>query len=410
MKKNKLAVCTILTLVFSLTVLGASAMTTDSSENPLDVSGFLSITQEDYDTGFINYADSESTLSLPVPYGVDKVSDAVGSVYDQDTKIPISNVTITIQSTNSDDPITIVTDSDGRFHVTGLNDGYYTWSLTHESYEDAEYENYDVCAGEGTAIFSFYMSNVAPIQKRAYEAEDLSNPDDIPNTISEEGIAPLSFTGTPQLSSFTVGVGAKSNGSGGTSTKVNRYNYLAYVVSSEALGYYQCTGKGMTDAQIKQYFAAQAVASNSFLEFAAQKGGNHSSYTVCDSANCQRYDTTKTTTFTIGAVSYITTNIAGDRYYPIQVYKKNNRYDYIYPAFFAHCDGNTVKYPSSSGDNHPELQSVPCTDLMGPHSSVYGNGWGLCQEGAAYRAKQGSSYMNILSYYYDSTVTLVCPE
>lgn len=40
---------------------------------------------------------------------------------------------------------------------------------------------------------------------------------------------------------------------------------------SEALGYYQCTGFGMSDSQIKQYFAAQAVASNTFLEWCVVK-------------------------------------------------------------------------------------------------------------------------------------------
>lgn len=161
----------------------------------------------------------------------------------------------------------------------------------------------------------------------------------------------------------------------------------------------------MTDTQIKNYYAAQAVAANTMLEYVSAVSHKHASdgYTICDTTHCQRYDTTKTTKFVIDGVGTVCYRINGDWYSFIQVYKDNSKYKYIQGMYFAHCAGKT-----KTDSQDPSLKSVTCSDLNGPHTSISGHGKGLCQEGAAYKAKQGKSWQAILKYYYNSTTSLLC--
>lgn len=130
----------------------------------------------------------------------------------------------------------------------------------------------------------------------------------------------------------------------------------------------------------------------------------HSEFTVCDQPHCQRFDQTKTSEFVISAVATVCYRIGNDWYSNIQVYKSGNTYNYIYGAFFGRCSGATISYPGQ-----PALKSVACTNIDGSNE-LFGHGWGLCQRGAAYKAKQGSSWMDILKYYYTSTTSLLCPH
>lgn len=413
MKKVKsvslLLVCMILIYGISINALASSITDTvaEFDRDTPDFDGlFPSFTQKDYDADFRNYAMDSSVVDLSGGsslLSVDGISNAVGTVFDNVTEEPVRNATVTVCDSETNEVIiSINTDDNGRFQIWGLEDGIYNWTIEHQGYEIAHYNGYDVCAGDITSIFTFYMSCDVNINKEAHEhlhVEDEVNVASENASNVEERISLASFTAAPELSSFTVGVN-------GVAKTVERYTYLCYVVASEALGYYQCTGYGMSDTQIKQYYAAQAVASNTFLEWAAVGHSTHSGYTVCDSSHCQRYDTTKTTEFVISAVSTICYRIAGDWYSNIQVHKSGNSYNYIYGAYFAHCDGATVSYPGSS---QPALKSVSCTNIDG-NNYLSGNGWGFCQYGAAYKAKQGSSWLDILGYYYTSSTSLVCPH
>lgn len=68
-------------------------------------------------------------------------------------------------------------------------------------------------------------------------------------------------------------------------------------------------------------------------------------------------------------------------------------YDYIWGAFFSSCSGNGTKDHSTQ----PALKAVSCTDIA---TGAGGHRYGLCQMGAALRAKNGDSASNILLYYY----------
>lgn len=53
----------------------------------------------------------------------------------------------------------------------------------------------------------------------------------------------------------------------------------------------------------------------------------------------------------------------------------------------------------------PALKAVSCTDIA---TGVGGHRYGLCQMGAALRAKNGDSASNILLYYYTDCRIISC--
>lgn len=280
--------------------------------------------------------------------------------------------------------------------------------------EYAQYIGYDVCEGT-TTIFTFYMSEHEVLERESFYYQELYSNDEVAVDsdrsmdveIEERAHTVFSFSRVPTLSSFTVGVGANSAGNGGTATTVSRSSYLAHVVPNEAIGSWICKNTySMTDSQIKQYYAAQAVAACSFIEWAVHGDAKHSAYTVCDTSNCQKYDPTSTNVYAVEALALIYDTVSGNAYFTIMLYKPTSRtYDYIYPAYFLHCTGNTKTHST-----RPELQSVSCTDIDGTHSSYAGNGWGLCQKGAAQKAKEGDTYIEILQYYYTNVAVVVAFE
>ena len=76
-------------------------------------------------------------------------------------------------------------------------------------------------------------------------------------------------------------------------------------------------------------------------------------------------------------------------------------YDDIWGAFFSSCSGNGTKDHSTQ----PALKAVSCTDIA---TGAGGHRYGLCQMGAALRAKNGDSASNILLYYYTDCRIISC--
>ena len=56
------------------------------------------------------------------------------------------------------------------------------------------------------------------------------------------------------------------------------------------------------------------------------------------------------------------------------------------------------------------IQRVVKPMIQRKQQNLSGHGYGLCQEGAAHKAKKGSTWSSILSYYYRSTSSLMCPH
>ena len=417
MKNIKVTIISVLILSLLLSITATAQISSESTIDTntridIDLEGlFPTFTQEDYDAGFQNYASTSSLVNLSdetMEVNETGISNAIGTVFQNNTEEPISEATINVIDAETEISVAIVqTDDEGRFQIIGLPDAVYNWEVSCEGYEIAKYNGYDVCAGEITSIFTFYLSDTEKISKTCnaghneIAVENVEMEDSLTNETKSEydtqTVSTASFTSTPTLSSFTVGVN-------GIATTVSRYTYLTYVVASEALGYYQCQNYNMTDAQIMNYYAAQAVAANTFLEYAASVSNKHgSSYTVCNTTCCQTYDTTKTSEFVISGISSVCYRFAGDWYAYLQVYKSGSTYSYITGMYFAHCNGKT-----KTDSSDPSLKSVSCTNIDGS-TTLSGHGYGLCQYGAAYLAKQGTTWTSILSFYYNSTTSMFCP-
>lgn len=159
-----------------------------------------------------------------------------------------------------------------------------------------------------------------------------------------------------------------------------------------------------TSTQVSELYEAQAVAANTFLEYALSVYSNHSGkdYKVCSSSCCQVYDPTKVTEEAIDATANIFYTSGGKSKTDIVMYKPSSTtYDYIWGAFFSSCSGNGTKDHSTQ----PALKAVSCTDIA---TGAGGHRYGLCQMGAALRAKNGDSASNILLYYYTDCRIISC--
>lgn len=387
--------------------------------SPANVEGFESFNQSDYDSNFKNYADMDATLVLPMIVSEEevKISNVVGTVFCQETNEPIANAIVTVETAIDEKTVaSVTTDDKGRFQILGLAGGFYNWIVENDEYYTAKYIAYDICDGI-TTMFTFYMSNKETISRESFRSGDMALIEGNENLSIEESEnieqaksaleesteanhSTFSFSKIPTLSSFTVGMGASSSGKGGTAQVVNRTRYLVSVVTCESLGAWICEYTyGMSREQITQYYAAQAIAACSFIEWAVHGDAKHPGYTVCDQSDCQRYDPTRADQRAVEALATISDTFEGDTYYMIMLYRPTSRtYDYIYPAYFRHCNGAT-----RSNSVRPELKSVSCTDIDGTHSAISGNGWGMCQMGAANMAKNGYKYYEILQHYYYNT-------
>lgn len=193
MKKKPMKTGVIFLLLFLCLCFGisrTSAIATPGKDyDELDVSqaeqadlcydDFPSFTREDHASGFQDYADESATLMLPNGQtGEEAPSNAVGTVFDQDTQQPVSNAVLTVIHSETEDTVTVTTDETGRFQITGLPDGYYFWNLSHPDHRDASYRYYEVCAGAGTYIYTFYMSADSPISETSYNYLKFHGADD----------------------------------------------------------------------------------------------------------------------------------------------------------------------------------------------------------------------------------------
>ena len=188
---------------------------------------------------------------------------------------------------------------------------------------------------------------------------------------------------------------------------VERDQYLQAVVSSETYPINYYIGKGLTQKQAAEFYRAQAITSNSYVEHTRKVYSNHrgQDYTVCDTDHCQKYDPT--------LIHQAAVNAVASMYYIYSEYAEaalilhtpsTGKYDYIYAGFFSSCyNRGTDTHP-----NQPELKAVSCSDI----AEGYGHGshaYGLCQMGAANLAKRGYSAVQIVNYYYTDCVVKYCP-
>ena len=77
-------------------------------------------------------------------------------------------------------------------------------------------------------------------------------------------------------------------------------------------------------------------------------------------------------------------------------------YEYVYGTFFSSCYNKGTK---DYGTSEPTLKAVSCTDIA---TGYGGHRYGLCQMGAATRAKNGNSAADILLHYYTNGKIIPC--
>ena len=332
------------------------------------------ITQKDYDEGFQNYALSAATVDLAVS-----------------------------MHTFSNNNLANVVGEDGRFQIKNLPSGTYDWEINAAGYFAANYSNYDVDSADGTTIFTFYINDDFSVsQDREEIMHDIGGQTVLPSIIDRGNFATSSvaraMSSVPDVSN-SIAVYYNNQ----TKT-VDRETYIYTVLSSELYGKSYYTGKGLTSTQVSELYEAQAVAANTFLEYALSVYSNHSGkdYKVCSSSCCQVYDPTKVTEEAIDATANIFYTSGGKSKTDIVMYKPSSTtYDYIWGAFFSSCSGNGTKDHSTQ----PALKAVSCTDIA---TGAGGHRYGLCQMGAALRAKNGDSASNILLYYYTDCRIISC--
>ncbi|MGN0471612.1 MAG: accessory gene regulator B family protein [Lachnospiraceae bacterium] len=165
------------------------------------------------------------------------------------------------------------------------------------------------------------------------------------------------------------------------------------------------SNKGLTSTQITELYEAQAIAANTFLEYALSVYSSHSAsgYRVCSSAACcQKYDPTKVTQAAISATANIFYTYGGVSKTDIVMYRPTSAsYEYIWGAFFSSCGGNGTKDHATQ----PALRAVTCTDI---DAGFGGHRYGMCQMGAASKAKAGYSASYILMHYYTGCGIISC--
>lgn len=359
------------------------------------------ITQYDYENRFKNYALPEATVDIASKLrGVseDKLANVVGVVKDYNTDEMISGAIISV---NGED--IVVTGEDGRFQIKNIPSGTYDWQIDVNEYTVANYNNYDVDSADGTTIFTFYVNRDKEVVR---DREEIVHDDTDGQTVPPDTIS---------MGNYMISVNAKSMNSvpsvsdtvkvyyNNKTQSVNREEYIYTVLSSELYGTSYYESKGLTSSQVSQLYKAQAIAANTFLEYAMSVYSNHSSYDVCASTCCQVFDPTKVTEAAIDATEDIfITRSSGETVTKVVLHNpETSKYDYIWGAFFSSCEGNGTKTHSTQ----PALQAVSCTDI---ETGYGGHRYGLCQMGAAQRAKEGKTAFSILLYYYTGCVIAHC--
>lgn len=140
-------------------------------------------------------------------------------------------------------------------------------------------------------------------------------------------------------------------------------NNIYTILSKELYGVSYYTGKGLTTSQVNSLYVAQAA---------------------------------------INAVATIFERVGVDWYTPIIMYQPTSTtYSYIWGAFSSSC-GNQGTLTHST---EPYLKAKTCTDLA---PGAGGHRYGMCQMGAAQRAKNGELSTSIVFYYYTGCALPTC--
>lgn len=418
MKKNQKILCLMLAAMLIVGTAVSTAAASDSSTLPYSASsidlGILpsttasiekwefspnaTFTQEDRDNNFIKYAspDATTTLSSNSASAMNKSSDGsanvVGVVLDTADK-PISGATI-----YANDQKIISTGKDGRFQITNMPNAIYDWKISAPGYEDSHYLNYPVDGSAGANIFKFRLDTDNPtvVDRDDFDHDEQCIPPESSADLDKSEVSPLAMSSVPSVKSDVKVLNI--------SGRIPREEYIAGVVAKEAYAPSWYKQRGLTDAQVLQYYVAQAIAANTFLEYAQSVYSNHGSAAdVCSTSHCQAYDPTLVTQVALDAAADIFYTVGGEPSTIVTFYEPtSNSYEYIWGAYFSSC-GNRG---SLNYSGQPALRAVSCTDLT---SGAGGNRYGMCQMGAAQLAKNGYNAGQIIDYYYYSTDTEFCP-
>lgn len=335
-------------------------------------------------------------------YSARGLANVVGAVKDYETEEMIPGATISI-----DGEILVATGADGRFQIRNFPSGVYDWQIDAAGYYTAEYSNYDVDYLDGATIFTFYISDDFAVQKdrvqilneNTCEQQELSAAE----TAEEEGIARAvskTMTAPPEINSEIYVYYNESV------HKVGREQYIYTVLSSELYtpDWYVNDERGLTAAQRHELFVAQAIAANTYVEYHISVDNKHSGsgYDVCSEGSCQKYDPSKVTQEAINAASHIFYYNGKDVCDMIMYKPTSATYEYAFTEFFSSCYGKGTENVL----NRPYSNKVDCTDLA---TGYGGHRRGMCQMGAAQRAKNGERANEILSYYYTNVEIVPCP-
>lgn len=404
MSKKILAV--MLAVALSSSVMGVHAeemgKETGSGDKAILSSETDAVTQKDYNESFQHYALPNATVDLALGvsrFSIEDPANVVGVVKDYDTEDLIRGAAISV-----DGEQVVITGEDGRFQIRNMSAGIYDWEINAAGYCTANYSNYDVDSEDGTTIFTFYINHNSPIsQDREKIVHDHDGMQTIPPDVVDRGnfVTPMTARSMSSAPSVSNSVSIYYNNK---TQSIDRQTYIYTVLSSELYGTSYYAGKGLESSQISELYHAQAVAANTFLEYAMSVYSNHrkTGYKVCSSSCCQVYDPTKVTEAAIDATATIFYTSGGVSKTDIVMYKSSSTsYDYIWGAFFSSCGGEGTRTHSSQS----ALKAVSCTDIA---KGAGGHRYGLCQMGAAQRAKDGNSAASILLYYYTDCAVTSC--
>jgi len=401
-----------LTLTFVGTAF-ASSNNTDGKVNAVGVpdnkvvltGNNPAFSQVDLDNNFTNYAEDGATFDVMSNSQLTTVSkplaNVVGIVLNQADNTPIANAVITAQGLMTVD---VQSGSDGRFQIINMPNGEYNWLVAATGFGKGEFLHYTVDSSDGATIFTFYLNE----GKETYIDHNAFFNDGDQKIAEETLINNASFSASMTSSTMTAPPTLhpyiRVLQTSGAVTSIGRQQYLYTVLSSELYSQSWYMDRGLTTAQVSNLYVAQAMVANTFVEYAINVYSNHGSTAdVCSTSCCQVYDSTKVTQVAINTVAGLFENVGGTSYCPLILYKQSSTtYSYIYGAFGSSCSGQgTVTVPGQ-----PALIAKPCTDLV---AGAGGNRQGMCQMGAALRAKNGDSYSGIINYYFTNCSIVNCP-
>ncbi len=361
------------------------------------------VTRKDFEEGFQNYAQPDATMDLLEDgriYAAGGLANVVGAVKDYETEEMIPGATVSIGG-----EALVTTGTDGRFQIRNFPSGVYDWQINASGYYTAEYSNYDVDYLDGATIFTFYISDDFAVRKDrdeilrgdACQQQELSTA----GTDGEDGIMPTSaraMTAPPEVNSQIRVYYNKAIHT------VGREEYIYTVLSSEVYSARDYEIWGLTMAQRVAFYEAQAIVANTYVEYSISAVPRHpgSGYDVCSESTCQRYDPSKVTQQAISCTANIF-YYNGKDVCDIIMYKPSSAsYEYALTEFFSGCYNNGTEDVS----DRPYSNAVDCSDI---HTGWGGHRRGMCQMGAAQRAKNGESAYEIIAYYFSDVEVVPCP-